>query len=253
MKDPAFLFYSSDFLSGISDLTMEERGQYITMLCLQHQKGNLSEKTIRLNVGSVSVDVIAKFKKDNEGNFYNERLVSEIEKRNLFTESRRNNGIKGGRPKKETKPKGKPKENHMDNHMGNVNEDVNKDIKGNVNDQIKEIFCNFYLEKTTTEYIWTEKDWGKTKTLRNKLLIKIKEKNPDLTTEKETETIIEGFNHLLKGIKDTWILSNLSMSIIDTKFNEIINQIINPTNGKQSVTDKGKSELAKVLAGIAAE
>lgn len=125
MKDPAFLFYSSDFLSGISDLTMEERGQYITMLCLQHQKGNLSEKTIRLNVGSVSVDVIAKFKKDSEGNFFNERLLFEIEKRNLFTESRRNNGLKGGRPKKETKPLAKPKNNHMDNHMGDVNEDEN--------------------------------------------------------------------------------------------------------------------------------
>jgi len=49
-KDPAFLFYSSDFLSGITDLTMEERGQYITLLCLQHQKGSLSEKTIRLSV-----------------------------------------------------------------------------------------------------------------------------------------------------------------------------------------------------------
>lgn len=131
MRDPAFLFYSSDFLSGISDLTMEERGQYITMLCLQHQKGNLSEKTIRLNVGSVSVDVIAKFKKDSEGNFFNERLISEIEKRNLFTESRRNNGLKGGRPKKETKPKGKPKQNHMDNHMGNENVNENSNKKEN--------------------------------------------------------------------------------------------------------------------------
>ena len=129
MKDPAFLFYSSDFLSGISDLTMEERGQYITMLCLQHQKGNLSEKTIRLNVGSVSVDVISKFKIDSEGNYFNERLSLEIEKRNLFTESRRNNGLKGGRPKKETKPNGKPTGKHKGNLMGDVNEDENKKEK----------------------------------------------------------------------------------------------------------------------------
>lgn len=125
MKDPAFLFYSSDFLSGISDLTMEERGQYITLLCVQHQKGDLSEKTIRLLVGNVSVDVMNKFLKDDNGNFYNKRLREESEKRNKFTESRRNNGNLGGRPPKNKKPIGKPKKNHMGNHMGNENENEN--------------------------------------------------------------------------------------------------------------------------------
>jgi hypothetical protein len=73
-KDPAFLFYSNDFLTGVSDLTMEERGQYITLLCLQHQKGALPEKTTRLAVGSVSVDVLKKFKVDEHGCIFNERL-----------------------------------------------------------------------------------------------------------------------------------------------------------------------------------
>jgi len=174
MKDPAFLFYSSDFLSGISDLTMEERGQYITMLCLQHQKGNLSEKTIRLNVGSVSVDVIAKFKKDSEGNFFNERLVLEIEKRNLFTESRRNNGLKGGRPKKETKPKGKPKNNHMDNHMGNVNVNENSNKK---EDKI-ELILPFDSEKfiSTWKVLCGSKKWkGKSIEALQASLLKLSE------------------------------------------------------------------------------
>jgi len=173
-KDPAFLFYSSDFLSGISDLTMEERGQYITMLCLQHQKGNLSEKTIRLNVGSVSVDVIAKFKKDSEGNFFNERLVLEIEKRNLFTESRRNNGLKGGRPKKETKPKGKPKNNHMDNHMGNVNVNENSNKK---EDKI-ELILPFDSEKfiSTWKVLCGSKKWkGKSIEALQASLLKLSE------------------------------------------------------------------------------
>lgn len=131
-KDPAFLFYSSDFLSGVSDLTMEERGQYITLLCTQHQKGYLTEKTIRLLVGSCSVDVLNKFSKDSEGNYFNERLKIESEKRSKFTESRRNNGLKGGRPEKDTKPCVEPKNNlvvkHMDSHMEDVNENRNKDI-----------------------------------------------------------------------------------------------------------------------------
>lgn len=99
-KDPAFLFYSSDFMTGCSDLTMEERGQYITLLCLQHQKGHLSEKTTRLTVGSVSVDVLKKFTKDADGNFFNERLEKEILLRQKFIDTRVENGLKGGRPKK---------------------------------------------------------------------------------------------------------------------------------------------------------
>ena len=127
-KDPAFLFYSSDFLSGISDLTMEERGQYITLLCLQHQKGNLSQKTISLSVGLVSVDVLKKFDKDSEGNYFNKRLLEETEKRNKFTESRRLNGLQGGRGKSkdlEDKANAKAKENLMEDE--NVNENIIED------------------------------------------------------------------------------------------------------------------------------
>lgn len=125
-KDPAFLFYTSDFITGISDLTMEERGQYITLLCLQHQKGHLSEKTIRLNVANVSVDVLNKFLKDDNGLFYNERLDIEIEKRSNFVDSRRENGKLGGRPKVKTKkPLGKPRGNRKVNLPENENEIVN--------------------------------------------------------------------------------------------------------------------------------
>jgi len=79
-KDPAFLFYSSDFLTGVSDLNMEERGQYITLLSLQHQKGFLTEKMIQLVVGKISDDVRKKFTKTQDG-IFNEQLKSVIEKR----------------------------------------------------------------------------------------------------------------------------------------------------------------------------
>lgn len=133
-KDPAFLFYPSDFLTGVADLTMEERGQYITMMCLQHQKGGLSDKTIRLTLGSVSVDVLNKFKVDEQGNYYNERLSFEIEKRTQFVESRRVNGKKGGRPIKTTRLA-------YAKHMGNlpINENIdtnNKDITSLFSDGI---------------------------------------------------------------------------------------------------------------------
>ena len=43
-------------------MTMEERGQYITLLCYQHQRGHIKEETIRLLVGLPSVNVLNHFK-----------------------------------------------------------------------------------------------------------------------------------------------------------------------------------------------
>ena len=151
MNDPAVLFYTSDFLTGVIDMTMEERGQYITLLCYQHQKGHIEEKTIRLLVGSCSDNVLKHFIKDEEDKYYNERMDLEKEKRHNFTESRRENGKKGGRPRKqEIKPSGKPIKNlvvnHKDNHMGNDNDNdnINNNIyninSNNIYDYIQENF-----------------------------------------------------------------------------------------------------------------
>ena len=88
-KDPAFLFYSSDFLTGISDLTMEERGQFITLLSLEHQKGRLTKKAIDIATPNATADVLKKFKIDDNGLFFNERLELEIEKRKQYTDKQR--------------------------------------------------------------------------------------------------------------------------------------------------------------------
>jgi len=150
-KDPAFLFYSSDFLNGVSDLTMEERGQYITLLCIQHQKGELTEKTICLTLGSVSVDVLSKFTKLENGNLVNLRLIQETEKRNNYTESRRNNGSKGGRPKKIDKPEDKPYEKPYAKPTANHIEDEDESIFIPTLSR-SEIFSNQCLQ----DQIWKE-------------------------------------------------------------------------------------------------
>ena len=135
-KDPAVLFYTADFLVGVQGLTMEERGQYITLLCLQHQQGHLSEKTMTLAVGTLSEDDKSKFLVDENGLFYQERMDVETAKRENFVQSRQENGTKGGRPPKpkenlmvnlkETydKPNGKPTENLLENDNENINKDI---------------------------------------------------------------------------------------------------------------------------------
>jgi hypothetical protein len=51
-KDPAFLFYSSDFIVGTQTMNWEDRGKYITILALMHQQGRMDDETIRFLVGS---------------------------------------------------------------------------------------------------------------------------------------------------------------------------------------------------------
>jgi len=100
MKDPAFLFYSSDFLTGVSDLTFEERGQYITLLCIHHQKGRLTQKIIDIAVPNATADVMAKFQKDDQGLFFNARLEAEKDKRAQHAEKQRQRALKGWEKRK---------------------------------------------------------------------------------------------------------------------------------------------------------
>lgn len=101
MKDPAFLFYSKDFLTGVADLTMEERGQYITLLCLQHQKGRLTRKLIDLAAPDATADVLSKFEKDEQGNFFNRRLEEEASKRANHSDKQRDRALKGWEKRKQ--------------------------------------------------------------------------------------------------------------------------------------------------------
>lgn len=92
-KSPAVMLYTSDFLVEVMDMTMEERGQYITLLCLQHQKGHLSEKTIKACVRTLSPEVREKFEQDENGCWFNRKLAEEIERRNAYSESRSRNRV----------------------------------------------------------------------------------------------------------------------------------------------------------------
>ena len=90
-KDPAFLFYSSDFLTGTMFMSDSQLGKYIKILCTQHQKGHLSEKDMLKICKRYDKDIFEKFVKDENGKYYNIRLEKEIEKRSAYSKSRANN------------------------------------------------------------------------------------------------------------------------------------------------------------------
>jgi uncharacterized protein YdaU (DUF1376 family) len=96
-KDPAFLFYSNDFISGTFTMSNEQIGMYIRALAISHTKGGkLTEKEIKRIIDDE--EVLDKFKVDDEGYYYNERLLDEIEHRKEKAKVNRENGSKGGNP-----------------------------------------------------------------------------------------------------------------------------------------------------------
>lgn len=115
-KDPAFLFYPGDFNTGTQFFTDEQVGKYMRLLMAQHQHGHLTENQVIIICKSYDKDVMSKFKKDDKGLWYNERLESEVIKRKNFVLSRSKNKL------------GKGKEKNIsfsyDNHMENKNENV---------------------------------------------------------------------------------------------------------------------------------
>ena len=126
-KDPAVLFYTSDFLTGTLTMSDEQVGKYIKLLCLQHQKGLLTEKDMLNICKSYDEDIWFKFVKTDEG-YYNKRMKEEADKRRNYSESRRKNKIKG----KKTEHMLNISSSH-DEHM--ENEDAIKDV---IKDVIKE-------------------------------------------------------------------------------------------------------------------
>jgi hypothetical protein len=159
-KDPAILFYTSDFLTGTITLTDEQVGKYIRLLCIQHQKGYLTEKDMLSICKAYDEDIYSKFLKNTEGRYYNERMFNEAEKRKRYSESRRSNALN---PKKDSEAYAK----HMENE--NINEDIikNEDILLKKEQKFKNEVLAFkkYPVQMLNDFIgyWTEPNKSKIK------------------------------------------------------------------------------------------
>lgn len=171
-KDPAFLFYSSDFITGVAFMSDEQVGKYIRLLCMQHLHGRLSEKHMMHICKTYDADIFAKFKKDANGLYFNQRADDEINKRKNFTESRKANRIS----KKDIISS--TYEKHMIDHMENenINENINiddnekrklKSIDDRQNDFLNSLrlFHPTYTKEMLTEFFeyWTEPNKSKSK------------------------------------------------------------------------------------------
>lgn len=77
-KAPAFQFYASDFLASVMTMTNEERGAYITLLCIQWDKGWVTQvdfQRITAGMPPHSFGICqSMFQTDANGNLINSRL-----------------------------------------------------------------------------------------------------------------------------------------------------------------------------------
>ena len=109
-------------------MSFEHVGMYIRLLCLQHQKGHLSEKDMGYICTTYVEDVYCKFIKDSDGLYFNKRMEDETHKRVMYSESRRKNIKKRYENKR---PKGATYVVHMEN------EDEDEDVSINSPEDVK--------------------------------------------------------------------------------------------------------------------
>ena len=87
MKDPAILLYTGDFIAETMTMTMRERGQLITLMCLQHRSGHFTLRDINITVGRVSERVMDKLEIDEEGKYYHPLTDLSMERRRKNSEA----------------------------------------------------------------------------------------------------------------------------------------------------------------------
>jgi uncharacterized protein YdaU (DUF1376 family) len=160
LKDPAFLFYSSDFLTGTMFMTNEQIGIYIRLLCSQHQHGGIIDK-ISFNSMVGNHDIVKSKFVESELGFYNIRLMEVMELRNKKSNNisdavkniweKRKNAIP-------SKNDGIPLESHKDPiripkkndgiKMGTVNENeiVNYFIENGYKEEVAKRAFHYYNE-----------------------------------------------------------------------------------------------------------
>ena len=102
-KAPAFQFYADDFLAGTLEMSQEEVGQFIRLLCHQWNRGSIpveTEKQQRLTGGCVSVDVLVKFRLCEDGLLRNERLETVRSEKDRYLQQQSQKGRKSAELRK---------------------------------------------------------------------------------------------------------------------------------------------------------
>lgn len=229
-KDPAFLFYPSDYLVGTFLFDFAQKGKYMDILCMLHSKGGyLSEKEIKkiLDFNDPSdIEILNKFKKTSDG-YFNQRLLNEIDKRKKHSQQQKENVMKRwDKEKKGNEEDTTVLPNGYDGNtktipLENENRNTNKNIIKNSNDLYNTIIL-YWNENSNLAKVLKLSD------ARKKLL---NARLQDFSKEKILEMIdIVSKSDFLQGRKNDWKANfdwcfnvNNFIKIIEGNYNNITN------------------------------
>ena len=108
-----------------------------------------------------------------------------------------------------------------------------------LNSEARKLFEEHYQAIFSSSYYWSAKDAGNMSSLLKKLKFQREKKNLPI----DDQGVLNALKYLLDSITDGWILENFSVTNINSKFNEIVSQIMAKKNGQTTsnttvVTDR---------------
>ena len=108
-----------------------------------------------------------------------------------------------------------------------------------LNSEARKLFEDRYQGLFSSNYYWSAKDAGNMSSLLKKLKFQREKKNLPI----DDQGVLNALKYLLDSITDGWILENFSVTNINSKFNEIVSQIMarKQEHGNTKHTDGAKA------------
>jgi len=266
-KDPAVLFFINDWLTATKGMKADAKGWYLNLILFQFSMGDLPNDIEELaNLCDVRISEYEKFKQvfeqvlkqkfklNDKNRLENGRAKDIIQKRELFKQKRSNAGklsyvLKFFRANFKTNKKLEQfikdtidldfdiKDEQVLKQVfeqtlelyRNENGNENKDKNVILYNLLKTDFLAWYVyKKKGVEYYFAgRKDGPAIYGIIDKLKFSINSEDLELSDENIQAT----FRKLLKSNTDKWINDNLSLTIINSKYNEIIGKITSGEGG----------------------
>lgn len=234
-KDPAFLFYPSDFLTGTMFFSNEEIGIYTKLLCAQHQQNGSINKRIFDSMVSEDSIIREKFKEDKEG-YYNQRLLDEMIKRKRKSDNLSANALKRWSNEKQKQCKSNAIASNLD--MPIKDRDINKD-KDLIDYESLKNTWNYFAKNYKLPEIKTL-----TKQRLTKLNLRLKEKFDLIDILK----IAEKSRFLLGDNKDGWKLTFDWLIVNESNYIKILEGNYNNGTSEKIHTKDKLERISKSIA-----
>lgn len=113
--------------------------------------------------------------------------------------------------------------------------------------KLKQVFLDYYLQKTDVPYCWTGKQGKALNEVTEKIRFMLRSKGLGVFDQE----VIRSWRIMLEGIQSQWVLSNLSVYVINSQFNEIINQINQRRHGNigsSKISEAYRRDIARRLS-----